>query len=53
MPLAQVGSYDFALIQKAAELTAEESYLSGLHVLFSPMLDLSRDPRWGRVMESP
>jgi beta-glucosidase len=53
MPLAQVGSYDFDLIKKAAELTAKESYLSGLHVLFSPMLDLSRDPRWGRVMESP
>ncbi|OJG82795.1 beta-glucosidase [Enterococcus ratti] len=53
MPLAQAGSYDFELIQKAAELTAKESYLNGLHVLFSPMLDLSRDPRWGRVMESP
>ncbi|WP_163654866.1 glycoside hydrolase family 3 N-terminal domain-containing protein [Listeria sp. PSOL-1] len=53
MPLAQAGSYDFGLIQKAAELTAKESYLSGLHVLFSPMLDLVRDPRWGRVMESP
>ena len=53
IPLAQVGSYDFELIQQAAKLTAEESYLNGLHVLFSPMLDLARDPRWGRVMESP
>nr|WP_213016889.1 glycoside hydrolase family 3 N-terminal domain-containing protein [Desemzia sp. RIT 804] len=53
MPLAQAGSYDFDLIKKAAEVTAKESYLSGLHVLFSPMLDLVRDPRWGRVMESP
>jgi beta-glucosidase len=53
IPLAQAGSYDFSLIKKAAEATAKESYLSGLHVLFSPMLDLSRDPRWGRVMESP
>ncbi len=43
----------FELIQQAAKLTAEESYLNGLHVLFSPMLDLARDPRWGRVMESP
>ncbi|EHH1653799.1 hypothetical protein SM3_01741 [Enterococcus faecium EnGen0176] len=53
IPLAQAGSYDFDLIQKAARETAKESYLSGLHVLFSPMLDLVRDPRWGRVMESP
>jgi beta-glucosidase len=53
IPLAQAGSYDFELIQQAAKITAKESYLSGLHVIFSPMLDLSRDPRWGRVMESP
>ncbi|WP_430611732.1 glycoside hydrolase family 3 N-terminal domain-containing protein [Enterococcus sp. DIV0876] len=53
IPLAQAGSYDFDLIQQAAELSAQESYLSGIHVVFSPMLDLVRDPRWGRVMESP
>ncbi|WP_165004554.1 MULTISPECIES: glycoside hydrolase family 3 N-terminal domain-containing protein [unclassified Enterococcus] len=53
IPLAQAGSYDFELIRKAAQTTAKESYLNGLHVLFSPMLDLVRDPRWGRVMESP
>ncbi|MFP7306639.1 glycoside hydrolase family 3 N-terminal domain-containing protein [Enterococcus faecalis] len=53
IPLAQAGSYDFDLIKKAAQVTAKESYLNGLHVLFSPMLDLSRDPRWGRVMEGP
>ncbi|MGH1865196.1 glycoside hydrolase family 3 N-terminal domain-containing protein [Enterococcus durans] len=53
MPLAQAGSYDFDLIQQAAEISAKESYLNGIHVVFSPMLDLVRDPRWGRVMESP
>ena len=53
MPLAQAGSFDFDLIKEAAEVTAKESYLNGLHVLFSPMIDLVRDPRWGRVMESP
>jgi beta-glucosidase len=53
IPLAQAGSYDFDLIRKAAEITAKESYLNGLHVIFSPVLDLVRDPRWGRVMESP
>jgi len=53
LPIAQAGSYDFDLIQRAAEFTAKESYLSGIHCIFSPMLDLVRDPRWGRVMESP
>lgn len=53
IPLAQAGSFDFELIQKGATETAKESYRNGLHVLFSPMLDLVRDPRWGRVMESP
>ncbi|MBO0481074.1 glycoside hydrolase family 3 N-terminal domain-containing protein [Candidatus Enterococcus courvalinii] len=53
IPLAQAGSYDFDLIQQAAEVSAKESYLNGIHVVFSPMLDLVRDPRWGRVMESP
>ncbi|MEW3522206.1 glycoside hydrolase family 3 N-terminal domain-containing protein, partial [Enterococcus entomosocium] len=53
IPLAQAGSYDFNLIGQAAEMTAKECYQNGLHVIFSPMLDLVRDPRWGRVMESP
>jgi beta-glucosidase len=53
MPLAQAGSYDFELIRKAAEISAKESYLNGIHTVFSPMLDIVRDPRWGRVMESP
>ena len=34
IPLAQAGSYDFDLIQQAAEMTAKESYLNGLHVIF-------------------
>ena len=46
-PLAQAGSYDFDLIEQAAEMTAKECYQNGLHVIFSPMLDLVRDPRWG------
>lgn len=53
IPLAQAGSYDFGLIKKAAEISAKESYRNGIHIVFSPMLDLVRDPRWGRVMESP
>lgn len=53
IPLAQAGSYDFDLIEQAAGMSAKECYQNGLHVIFSPMLDLVRDPRWGRVMESP
>lgn len=53
IPLAQAGSYDFDLIEKAACISAKESYRNGIHVVFSPMLDIVRDPRWGRVMESP
>ena len=33
-----------------AEISAKEAAVSGLHVTFSPMVDLVRDPRWGRVM---
>ncbi|HYK73005.1 MAG TPA: beta-glucosidase BglX, partial [Pseudoneobacillus sp.] len=40
------------LVQKSAAVAAKESSASGLHVTFSPMVDLVRDPRWGRVMES-
>jgi beta-glucosidase len=53
IPLAQAGSFDFDKLKKAAQVTARESYNNGIHCLFSPMLDLSRDPRWGRVLESP
>ena len=38
--------------QKAAAVAAREASAAGIHVVFSPMVDLVRDPRWGRVMES-
>lgn len=52
VPLAQSCSFNPDLIKKAARITAIESAVSGLHVTFSPMVDLVRDARWGRVMES-
>ncbi|MCR5790120.1 MAG: beta-glucosidase BglX [Lachnospiraceae bacterium] len=52
VPLAQGASFHPALSKKAAEVAALESAYAGLHLLFSPMVDLSRDARWGRVMES-
>lgn len=53
IPLAQGCSFDADLIEQAASETAKEASAAGIHVTFSPMADLVRDPRWGRVMESP
>ncbi|MBE7679652.1 beta-glucosidase BglX [Paenibacillus sp. P13VS] len=52
IPLAIGCSWDTDLAEKSAEIAARESAVSGLHVTFSPMVDLVRDPRWGRVMET-
>ncbi|MGI6782551.1 MAG: glycoside hydrolase family 3 N-terminal domain-containing protein [Acholeplasmataceae bacterium] len=51
-PLAQASSFNPNLIYKGAEAAAKEALKSGLQVTFSPMSDLVRDPRWGRVVES-
>lgn len=53
IPLAQACSWNFKLIEEAAAMSAEECYEEGIHVTFAPMVDIVRDPRWGRVMESP
>lgn len=52
IPLAQGCSFDPDLAERCASVAARESTVSGLHVTFSPMADLVRDARWGRVMES-
>lgn len=52
VPLAQGASFDPALSKECAAVAAAEAAASGIHVAFSPMADLVRDPRWGRVMES-
>ena len=53
IPLAQAASFDRAAIKASARVAARETAVSGIHWTFSPMLDVSRDPRWGRVMEGP
>lgn len=53
IPLAIGGSFDLKLCEESAQIAAKEASVTGLHVTFSPMADLVRDPRWGRVMESP
>lgn len=52
IPLGMGATWNPELIEKAYENTADEAYASGTHVTFAPMVDLVRDPRWGRVLES-
>ena len=52
IPLAMGCTFDEELIEDCARMSAKEAAVSGVHVTFSPMVDLSRDARWGRVMES-
>jgi len=51
IPLAETASWDLALIEKSARIAATEAAAYGIHWTFAPMVDISRDPRWGRVME--
>ena len=51
-PLGQGATFDPELTEQAANIQAREAAADGIHVTFSPMADLSRDARWGRVMES-
>lgn len=52
IPLGQGCTFSPDLVEQAARVAAREATAAGLHVTFSPMLDLVRDARWGRVMES-
>jgi len=45
-------SWDMELAEETSSVAAKEAAVSGVHVTFAPMVDLVRDPRWGRVMES-
>jgi beta-glucosidase len=51
IPLGESCSWDMELIEKAAQIAAEEASAEGIHWTFAPMVDIARDPRWGRVME--
>ena len=51
IPLAEAASWDLDAIQLAARVAATEASASGIHWTFAPMVDIARDPRWGRVME--
>lgn len=53
VPLGNAASWDPAIVERAQEIAAAEARAVGIHWAFSPMLDISRDPRWGRIVESP
>jgi len=50
-PLGESASWDLELIEKTASIAAKEAAASGLNWTFAPMIDVSRDARWGRIME--
>ncbi|MEQ8549697.1 MAG: glycoside hydrolase family 3 N-terminal domain-containing protein [Cyclobacteriaceae bacterium] len=52
IPLAQSSSWNIDLVKKSCEITARECQIAGVDWTFSPMVDVARDPRWGRVSES-
>ena len=53
IPLGQAASWDPALIEQAARTAAREASAEGIRWTFAPMVDIARDPRWGRIAESP
>lgn len=50
-PLAQSCTWNPAIVERGCEVAAKEAYRAGVKWTFSPMVDIARDPRWGRVAE--
>jgi beta-glucosidase len=51
IPLGEACTWDMSLLEKSAQIAAKEASADGLHWTYSPMVDIARDPRWGRVAE--
>ncbi len=51
IPLGLSCSWDMPMIERSARIAAEEATADGLNWAFSPMVDIARDPRWGRIAE--
>ena len=51
IPLGLAASWDMGLVERSARIAAEESAADGINWVYSPMVDIARDPRWGRVAE--
>jgi beta-glucosidase len=53
VPLAQACTFNPGLVEEAARVAAAEAAVAGVDWIFAPMVDVCRDPRWGRVVEGP
>ena len=51
VPLAEASSWDPELVERTARIAAIEASAAGIHWTFAPMVDIARDPRWGRIVE--
>ena len=51
IPLGEAASWDPTLAERSASIAASETYASGVRWTFAPMVDIARDPRWGRITE--
>jgi beta-glucosidase len=51
IPLGMSATWDMGLIEQSAHMAAKEATAEGLNWVFSPMVDIARDPRWGRISE--
>ncbi|HZN10543.1 MAG TPA: glycoside hydrolase family 3 N-terminal domain-containing protein [Blastocatellia bacterium] len=51
VPLGEAASWDPGAVERAAAVAAAEARAAGVHWVFAPMVDVARDPRWGRVVE--
>jgi beta-glucosidase len=51
IPLAEASSWDPSLAERSSSIAAKEAYATGLRWTFAPMVDIARDPRWGRITE--
>ena len=53
IPLGQAATWNLELAEEAARISAQEASAFGIRWTFAPMVDITRDPRWGRIAESP
>ena len=51
VPLGQAASWDPSAVERAASVAAAEAASAGVRMTFAPMVDIARDPRWGRIVE--
>ena len=52
IPLAEAATWDEKAVAKASAIAAKEASSAGIHLTYAPMVDVTRDPRWGRILET-